>query len=163
MPNPKAIGETTEAVILAHLIQRGDRVCLPFGNNQRYDMIIDRQGALIKAQCKTGRLRNGAVRFNVTSCNGFTGEHRVYKGQVDVFLVWCPQLNTVYEVPVAACGKQLMSLRVEPTKNGQTAYVRYATTYLVPAVGVEPTSSLYESAALTVELGGPAFDGSAHP
>jgi hypothetical protein len=53
----------TEAVILAHLIQRGDLIALPFGNNQRYDMVIDRGGALLKAQCKTGRLRNGVVRF----------------------------------------------------------------------------------------------------
>jgi len=26
VPNPKAVGETTEAVILAHLIRRGDLV-----------------------------------------------------------------------------------------------------------------------------------------
>ncbi len=101
MANPKAIGETTEAVILAHLIQRGDSVSLPFGNNQRYDMIVDRRGKLIKAQCKTGRLRNGVVVFKVSSYNGFTGEHRDYKGEVDVFLIWCPELNTMYEVP---CG-----------------------------------------------------------
>jgi hypothetical protein len=139
--NPKAIGETTEAVILAHLIQRGDNVSLPFGNNQRYDMIVDRGGKLIKAQCKTGRLRKGVVVFRASSCNGFTGEHRDYKGQVDVFLIWCPELNTVYEVPVAACGKQKMSLRIERTKNGQTAYVRYALDYLVPPVGFEPTAT----------------------
>ena len=87
---------------------------------------------------------------------------RDYKGQVDVFLVWCPELNTVYEVPVAACGKQQVSLRIERTKNGQAAYVRHAANYLVPAAGVEPASSLYESVALTVELGGPAFDSNAH-
>jgi hypothetical protein len=157
--NSKAIGETTEAAILAHLIRRGDSVSLPFGNNQRYDMIVDREGALIKAQCKTGRLRNGVVVFKVSSCNGFTGEHRAYGGQVDVFLVWCPELNTVYEVPVAACGKQQKSLRVVRTKNGQVACVHYADSYLVPAAGVEPASSLYESAALTVELGGPGSKG----
>lgn len=160
--SPKAIGETTEAVILAHLIQRGDSVSLPFGNNQRYDMIIDRRGKLIKAQCKTGRLRKGVVTFKVSSCNGFTGEHRDYKGQVDVFLVWCPELKTVYEVPVADCGRQRMSLRIERAKNGQLAYVRYAANYVVPAAGVEPASSLYESAALSVELGGPTFHGNAH-
>src|SRR5438552_3656657 len=93
--------------------------------------------------------------------NGFRGEHRGYKGEVDVFLVWCPELNTVYQVPVASCGKRQMSLRIERTRNGQAALVRYAVEYLVPAAGVEPASSLYESAALTVELGGPAFDGKA--
>jgi hypothetical protein len=138
--NPKAIGETSEAVIMAHMIARGDGVALPFGNNQRYDMILDRCGTLIKAQCKTGRLRNGVVRFKVVSTNGFTGKDRDYKGQVDVFLVWCPELNAVYEVPVGTCGKRIMSLRVQPTRNGQTAYVRFAAQYLVPPVGIEPTA-----------------------
>ena len=54
-----------------------------------------------------------------------------------------------------------MSLRVEQTKNGQAAYVPCAAKHLVPAAGVEPALSLYESAALTVELGGPALDGNA--
>ena len=148
----------TEAVILALLIQRGDTVSLPFGNNQRYDMIVDRGGGLIRAQCKTGRLRNGVVVFSTSSCNGFTGEHRDYKGQADVFLVWCPQLNTVYEVPVSSCGKQQVSLRTTRARNGQSTYIRRAADYLVPAAGVEPASSLYESVALTVELGGPTSD-----
>ena len=111
-----------------------------------------------RAPHPAGRLRNGVVVFKVSSCNGFTGEHRDYKGQVGVFLVWCPELNSVYEVPVAAGGKQQMSLRIERTKNGQAAYVRHAAKYLVPAAGVEPALSLYESAALTVELGGPGLD-----
>ena len=106
-------------------------------------------------------LRTGSWFSKLPSCSGFTGEHRDYKGQVDVFLVRCPELNSVYEVRVAACGKQQMSLRIEQTKNGQAAYVRYAANYLVPAAGVEPALSLYESAALTVELGGPCLDGNA--
>jgi hypothetical protein len=142
VPNPKAIGELTEGVILAHLLARGDGVALPFGNNQRYDMILDRDGTLMKAQCKTGRLRNGVVKFRVASTNGFTGECRDYRGQVDVFLVWCPELNAVYEVPVAACGRRQRSLRVEPTRNRQTAYVRFAADYVVPPVGFEPTASI---------------------
>ena len=105
-------------------------------------MIIDRGGTLIKAQCKTGRLRNGAVQFRACSTNGFTGESRGYKGQVDVFLVWCRELNTIYEVPVDACGKLRASLRVEHTRNGQKAFVRYANDYLVPPVGFEPTASI---------------------
>jgi hypothetical protein len=74
----------TEAVILVHLIQGGDSVSLPFGNNQRYDMVIDREGRLVKAQCKTGRLRNGVVLFNACSFNRFTGAERDYRGQADV-------------------------------------------------------------------------------
>jgi hypothetical protein len=125
----------TEAVILAHLIQRGDTVSLPFGNNQRYDMIIDREGRLVKAQCKTGRLRNGVVLFNACSFNGFTGAQRDYRGQADVFLVWCHELRTLYEVPVEACGKRMVALRVQPPRNAQRARTRIATAYEVQCPG----------------------------
>ena len=47
-------------------------------------------------------LRTGSWFSKLSSCSGFTGEHRDYKGQVDVFLVRCPELNSVYEVRVAA-------------------------------------------------------------
>ena len=140
MVNPKAVGERTEAVILAHLIQRGDCVSLPFGNNQRYDMIVDRGGTLIKAQCKTGRLRNGVVLFNACSFNGFTGAERDYRGQADVFLVCCHELHAVYEIPVDACGKRMVALRVLPSRNGQSARTRVAAAYqlVVPQPGLEP-------------------------
>ena len=56
--SPKVTGERTEALILAKLVTAGYAVSLPFGNNQRYDLIYEDAGVLKKAQCKTGRLRN---------------------------------------------------------------------------------------------------------
>jgi hypothetical protein len=125
--NPKAVGEVTEAVILAHLLRRGDAVLLPFGNNQRYDLVIDRDGTLMKAQCKTGRLPGGVVKFAVHSTNGFTGATMSYQGQVDLFLVWCPELDKVYEVPADTVGTHWVCLRVSPSR--QRARVRQAPAY----------------------------------
>ena|SRR5216684_735475 len=163
MANSKAIGETTEAVILAHLIQRGDSVSLPFGNNQRYDMIVDRRGQLIRAQCKTGRLRNGVVLFNACSFNGFTGAERDYRGQADVFLVWCQELRTVYELPVEACGKRMVALRVNPSRNGQSARTRIAAAYQLrcPSLDSNQDPSRYERAAPTIELLGRSLNANA--
>jgi len=67
MQNTKALGEVTEGVILAHLLRRGEVVLLPFGNNQRYDMVVDRSGLLIKAQCKTGDYDKARSAFVPTS------------------------------------------------------------------------------------------------
>lgn len=138
MASPKAVGEVTEAVILAHLLRCGDAVLLPFGNNQRYDLVIDRRGKLLKAQCKTGRLRGGVVKFAVHSTNGFNGATTSYQGQIDLFLVWCPEIDKVYEVPAEAVGTHWVSLRVSPTR--QRARVRHAPAYecKVPRAGVEP-------------------------
>jgi hypothetical protein len=55
--NPKAVGEKTEAIILAELIRNDLVVLLPFGDNQRYDFVVDNHGEFIRIQCKTGRYR----------------------------------------------------------------------------------------------------------
>ncbi len=129
MPNPKAIGENSEAQALARLLGMGKVVLLPFGNNQRYDLVIDEGGVFIRAQVKTGRLRNGVVSFRTCSTNGFTGVSKGYTGEADVFLVYCPENREVYQVPVAEVGREKAHLRVD---SGKIAYPgRQATDYLL--------------------------------
>jgi hypothetical protein len=36
-------------------VRRGYSVLLPFGVNQRYDLVLDLDGRFVRAQCKTGR------------------------------------------------------------------------------------------------------------
>jgi len=86
---------------------------MPFGDNQRYDMILDEDGKLYRCQCKTGRLLRGSVVFAVCSNNWWSGENHTYHGQIDFFLVYCPQNGKFYRVPIGICGKKEMSLRVE--------------------------------------------------
>jgi hypothetical protein len=42
--HPVDVGLRTEAVILAELLRRGYQVLVPFGVNQRYDLVIDLDG-----------------------------------------------------------------------------------------------------------------------
>jgi hypothetical protein len=125
----KARGEATEAIILARLLELGYSVSLPFGDNQRYDMIIDDGESLVRAQCKTGRLRNGAVIFNTASVNWSTRVTTSYQGQVDIFLVYCPDTKEVYRIPVAITGKRHFSLRIETARNGQSKNIRMASDF----------------------------------
>lgn len=113
--NPKAIGELSEAKILTRVVERGFAPSIPFGNNQRYDLILDDGKTLTRAQCKTGWVENGAVVFQTASKNGFTGERTTYVGQIDIFLVYSPDTKKVYCVPVgdARAGGE-MRLRFEP-------------------------------------------------
>jgi hypothetical protein len=39
--HPVDIGHRAEAAILVELVKRGYRVLLPFGVNQRYDLVLD--------------------------------------------------------------------------------------------------------------------------
>lgn len=129
--NPKTIGERSEAVILAKLLLRGEVVLQPFGDNQRYDLVIDRDGVFVRIQCKTGRLVNGAVRFSCCSNAGGNGR-RDYRGQIDFFAVYCPDNDSVYFVPVDDAPLQTAHLRIEDTKlRGPKTNLRWAREYMI--------------------------------
>ena len=59
------------------------------------------------------------------------GKHvtRGYVGEVDYFGVFCPQLNTLYLVPVEDTAKTCTGLRVTASKNGQMKRVLLAKNY----------------------------------
>jgi hypothetical protein len=133
MGNPKAVGEMSEGQVLARLLMAGKVVLQPFGDNQRYDLVIDDDGTFVRIQCKTGRIRDGAVRFNTCSNHHHRGKQsRSYHGQADMFGVFCPDNGQVYLVPVDKVAGVSGALRVEPTKNGQKKGITFAAQYVFP-------------------------------
>lgn len=132
MENTKTIGERSEAMVLATLLRLGRVVLMPFGDNQRYDMAIDvGDGKIIRGQCKTARREKGCLTFSCSSVNGFTGERRDYRGQCEVFWVYDPHGDSVYEVPVDLAGRSTCSLRTEPTRGGSKSNTRWASDHLI--------------------------------
>jgi PD-(D/E)XK endonuclease len=107
---------------------------VPFGTNQRYDLVLDLDGELVRVQCKTGRLRDGTVRFSTQSIQSNTRRTvmRGYLGDADLFLVYCPEIGKVYVVPVEEVGVSETYLRVDPVRNGQSHGVRWAEDYELP-------------------------------
>jgi PD-(D/E)XK endonuclease len=132
--HPVDVGLRTEAAILAELIRRGYRVLVPFGTNQRYDLVLDMNGEFVRAQCKKGRLRDGVIRFPArsTRSNSRGTYFRGYSGQVEIFLVHCPETNQIYAVPVANVPATDGWLRVDLTRNGQQEGIRWARDYELP-------------------------------
>jgi hypothetical protein len=59
--HPKDIGDRTTLAIMLALREHGFAVLVPFGENTRYDLVIDDGAKMANVQCKTGRLRKGAV------------------------------------------------------------------------------------------------------
>ncbi len=117
------------------MISRGYGVLVPWGVNQRYDLLIEQDGKFLRAQCKTGRLRHGAIRFATKSVRMKTRKAfwRGYVGEADLFLVHCPQTGGVYVVPVDEAPTQEMRLRVEPSRNNQARGIHWAKDYELPA------------------------------
>src|SRR5215471_6962162 len=122
--NNKTKGEQSEAIIMAKLIEVGYGVLMPFGDNTRYDLVIeDADGNFYRIQCKTGWLENNDayIEFKTASSYyhtraGRTGHGRKdYRGQVDYFAVYCSDKGKVYLVPVDHVGMANAMLRLLPT------------------------------------------------
>ena len=112
----------------------GYAVSVPFGENTRYDLVIDDGAHLLRVQCKTGRMRSGAVRFATCSCYGHHARprqsRRDYQGHVDIFGVYCPETSGVYLVPIEAAPVRVQAaLRVEAPRNNQSQRVRFASDF----------------------------------
>jgi hypothetical protein len=134
--NTSKLGEISLSQVLAALVQMGKRVWLPFGDSNRSDLLIEEEdGRIIRVQSKTGRLVRGAIIFPASSMHApsRTGlaktMRRAYRGQVDMFGVYCPATRKVYLVPVADVCDNWGHLRVSQPLNNQRANIRWASDY----------------------------------
>jgi PD-(D/E)XK nuclease superfamily protein len=67
MEHPKDVGDRSTLAVMLALRAADYAVFVPFGENTRCDLVIDDGATLARVQCKTGRLRNGAVTFKTCS------------------------------------------------------------------------------------------------
>jgi PD-(D/E)XK endonuclease len=129
--HPVDVGSRSETAILAAFHERGFLVWLPWSANTRADMILDLGDRFLRIQCKTGRLRDGAIRFRPQSvrCNTKHILIRNYIGEVDYFAVYCPETKSVYVVPCDETTRSQIALRVRPSANNQAKRIRWANDY----------------------------------
>lgn len=110
---------------MAEFIKKDKSVLTPFGDNKRYDFVVEENSKFIRYQCKTGRYRKGCVVFNIANVSKIKGKYKITKydeNQIDNFVVYCPELDKIYIVPVNTIPKGFttkMSLRIDNPKNGQ--------------------------------------------
>ncbi len=131
--NTKETGRITQAKVLAKLVENGENVLLPFCDVGRYDLALDQGGKLVRIECKTGRLRNGAVVFPTASTKWYGGfEKKSYHNDADFIGIYCPETEEVYLVPVDETGTSEGRLRVDPPhpRSNQTR-IRWAKDYAV--------------------------------
>lgn len=133
MQNSKSKGEISEAKCLARFLEKGWRVYLPFGDNARCDMIIERsEGILEKVQVKTARMKGSFIEAASSSSALHRGGCRSsYKGQVDLMAFYCPSNDKVYVISVEDCPESFICFRLTPPLNGQVKGVRFASDFEV--------------------------------
>lgn len=135
--NSKIIGDISEASVIAALLKSGLNVLMPFGDRNRYDIVIEHDGKFERVQIKTGRQRGRVIVYNTQSSTRVNGKRCElgYQGQVETFAVYHRELDRVYMVPVGKAATGKGSLRLGP-KGGSGVGPRclYADDYILRSV-----------------------------
>lgn len=108
-------GDYTEAVVIAELKAREVPVSTPFGDNERYDIVVETpDDRLLRVQVKTGWLNDGRVQVKTKSqhTNSRGNVYRRYDGDVDWFLAYCHENETLYWISEEETGTSML-LRVD--------------------------------------------------
>lgn len=115
--NTKQVGDETEVKIMSRLIADGYTISRPFGDNDKYDLVLDTGAEMFRVQCKTGwREDDGSVlRFKTASKTTSNGDVRMvdYGEAIDAFAVRCTATEELYWIPVKAAGTKSTYLRLE--------------------------------------------------
>ena len=98
---------------MAFLLKQHKKVLLPFGENARYDLVVDEDGKFIRIQCKSGRKIGAEIHFN--ACSSGVNGRKDYRGQIEYFGVYCAELDKAYLVPVCKANKTDTVLRLAPS------------------------------------------------
>ena len=116
MGNTKDTGDETEASVIHELIANGYSVSIPFGDNDKYDLIVDDGETLHRVQCKTAwQNKESTIRFNTHSQTTADGDYHeeTYQAEIDAFAIRYPATEKLYWVDIAEATEQKMELRFE--------------------------------------------------
>ena len=130
----KSIGNIGEAKVFCKFVELGIPVYLPFGDNERSDLIADFNGKLNRIQVKTAiKAEDGKIIFDLTSStvhrtNGV--KHKYTSDEIDYFACYSIARDKIYLIPVTnPCSS--ITIRYENPKNNQNYGVHFEKDYLI--------------------------------
>lgn len=138
--NSKEIGNLTELQCITGLYSLGCDISIPFGNSQKYDLIMDYKNKLYKIQVKHAKdkIINDEVvgftfktRWQGHNSNGYTN-HTYVKEEIDFFATY--HQNKVFLIPIEECSGIEKTIRYDIPKNNQLLRINFAKDYLAEVV-----------------------------
>ena len=121
----KTKGSVAELAVALRLMKEGWQVLIPYGENTRYDLVVERDGRFLRVQIKYVTPKDGVLRVNCRSSNNWS-VFQYTSEDIDVIAAYDAQSEQSYFVPVAQLRKGAIRLRPLPPKNHQTHQVRFA-------------------------------------
>jgi len=136
--NTKNMGDVAEQVVALDLLKRGYVISKPIGDNAPYDLIVDRNGKLERIQIKGRTPKSGKLHielysmlYNTTSGSNNRTKQVLYNtNDVDWYAIVDNSTLRCYYLKIDDVeGLTFITLRTEPTRNGQVKGIRLAEKY----------------------------------
>ena len=131
--NTKYLGNLTELQCITRFYELGFPVSIPYGDSEKYDMIVDINNNLYKLQCKHANPHINElgqvdyISIKTTWSSGYTKNkpatrNKYSKEDCDYFVTHYCGKN--YLIPVKECSNQKI-LRIVAPKNGQIKGINF--------------------------------------
>lgn len=140
MIDTKIFGNTTEMECMLEFMKLGYQVSIPFGEDSRYDFIVDINNKLYRIQSKHSQIvydndEPVAIKFKTVrqsgNCSTSWSRTKYTKDEIDYFST--SYNGKCYLVPVEQCSIE-KTLRIRPPKNGQIKGISFLKDYEISEV-----------------------------
>lgn len=135
MLETKIKGNVTEMECMLAFMKLGYQISIPFGEDSRYDFVVDVNDKLYKIQCKTCSevIENEqilAIKFKTVRQRGSKAINwtRTKYGENEIDYFATSYQGICYLVPVKECSIE-KTLRIVPPKNGQIKGINFLKDY----------------------------------
>ena len=126
MAKTKQKGDIAEAKVLSYLISKGYKALLPWGEDNRYDLVCEAKGVFKKIQVKYVTPKNGALDVPLRSANNWNA-FRYSNEDVDLIAAYNPENDKVYFISLNDFKNvATIKLRLARPKNSQQKLVKWA-------------------------------------
>lgn len=124
MSTTKEVGIQTELLCAAKLQEFGCHISFPFGDDCRYDLIIDYNKKLYRVQCKTASTKDNGQTYRFSAHSIIAGKTVPYKEEeIDLFATIIK--DKCYLIPIKYCPYKSFTLRTLDTKNSQKKKINF--------------------------------------
>lgn len=129
----KKKGDIAELAVATHCLKNGYQILFPYGEDTRYDFVIEREGLFKRVQVKYVTPKDGTLDVSCRSSNNWST--RAYTAdEIDIIAVYDSKSGIIYFIDVKIIGKRSLKLRLSASKNNQSKSVRIAEDYLTVPV-----------------------------
>jgi len=130
--NSKDVGDVTELKIAADLANKGYNILFPYGENQSYDLVAERDGKFIRIQCKSPAVDSDEDKVKI-HCRvvNHTKSHKYKKEDFD-YLATCYKGICYYVPSIIIENKASIILRLVESKTSNQYKSRLAKEFLAP-------------------------------